>query len=124
MSDTPTPRTAELMEGWDYSPTVSALADHAEQLERELAEARRISMAWALSAQRCGLYRADVPHSTPEEWQAAQSSAACALLDQLTVHKAALEKCEHALKQSEWHLHPASFAYAALQEIAKLKGTK
>jgi len=72
-----------------------------EDLEREPAEAKENGIAWEMAALKCGLYRADVPHSTPEKWQAAQASAACALLDQLagmkaqlTAHKAALEKCE------------------------------
>lgn len=41
MSDTPTPRLVDLLEQWEYSPTVSALIELADQLERELAEARR-----------------------------------------------------------------------------------
>lgn len=107
-------------------------AEDYEKLERELAEAREKGMAWALAAQRCGLYRADVPHSTPEEWQSAQSSAACVMLDQLTAHKAALEKCETALNRiiefcedtPERALMRPSWIRDATDSIAKLKGTK
>ncbi len=133
MSDTPTPRTDALMEQWDYSPAVSVLIKHASQLERELAEARKIGQEWALAAQRCGLFRSDIPHSTPEEWQAAQLSATTSRLDELVNCKAALEKCEKALfatwadldHLNHWMPTPCRELYMeALSEIAKLKGNK
>ena len=41
MSDTPTPGLIYLLEQWEYSPTVSALIELADTIERELTEARR-----------------------------------------------------------------------------------
>lgn len=53
------------------------------QLKAELDRSNQLAYQWAIAAQRCGLYRADVPHSTPQEWQSAQSSAACEMMDRI-----------------------------------------
>lgn len=80
-------------------------ADFARQLERELNEASESLKRWKMAAWNCGLYRADVPHNSPHEWQTAQVDAQIKLLNerdqlrtQLLATEAAMVKMREALR--------------------------
>ncbi len=125
MSDTTTPRLVAFLEKWEYSPTPKALVEHAEQLERELAEAKA-----ELENVKGFLNDEKRAHFKNVETERELKSA---LRAQLTDHKAALDKCEKALSATwadvdhlnHWMPTPCRELYMdAKLEIAKLKGPK
>ncbi len=141
MSDTPTPRTDAA--SWrartpgDPMGTDTVYASFARQLERELAEAKA-ELRKACAELPVSYYPDNTPEKLPENIAGFVKDYSENYGDlekcqeQLTAHKAALEKCEGVIRRAKASVAYASVAernwhdcaHEALAEIAKLKGTK
>lgn len=79
-----------------YSYLVKTIAERDHEAAKEISELhdrlRGEIIAWRLAAFSCGLYRADAPHNTPEEWQRSQLNAASTMVAELTQLRAERER--------------------------------